>query len=802
LVLAEGESIVIVVLAEKPSVARDIANVLGADGKEEGYFVGNGYQVTWAFGHLVKFVEPEGMKLSWGKPWRKEVLPMVPAQWDTEVMEGGKKQFNVIKKLFSKANDVVCAMDAGREGENIFRLIYEKTGCRAPVKRLWISSLTKEAIEDGFDNLKRGPEFDNLASAAMARSRADWLVGLNCTRAYTLRNGSLCTVGRVQTATLALIVNRENEIRNFKSSNFYELLAHARDGFRAKWLSAQNETRIDQKTEAEKLFDKVRNERQGIVKNVEVETKRQKAPPLFNLLLLQKEANKQFGYTAAETLKLAQDLYEKEKIITYPRTESTVISRDMVKTLPGILKNVPDQYKLIADEALSRFNGGLKLGKTYVDDTKLTDHHAIIPTNKKAGSLDTKLGNVYRLVVERFLAIFLPERVVEETTVFLDVKQETFRARGSVVLEDGWKKALSKTQASDDSKDKDEEDNQPLPKLSIGNIVAIDKFELAERETKPPKRYNDSSLLTAMKNAGRTIEDDELAAILKENGIGTPATRAEMIEKLIRIEYIKREKKTIFPTGKGIALIAQVADGLKSAETTARWEQKLGLIEDGIQDAQEFEKQIVQFVKETLIMAEKTPAQTWSSSCEDTKSIGKCPLCGGAVVERDKAYGCSKYRETRCGFTIWKVLGEKKITKAQAIALLTKGKTDLIKGFKGKTSGKVFDARLQLDESGNVKYLFDSNSREPLGKCPVCHEGDIIEGNKGYGCSRWREGCKFVIWKTLAEKTITVPQVKALLEKGQTGKLTGFVSKKSGKKFDARLKLNLERGVEFVFDAA
>ncbi|HEY6248746.1 MAG TPA: DNA topoisomerase, partial [Candidatus Angelobacter sp.] len=498
----------IVVLTEKPSVARDIAAAMGANQKRDGYFEGNGYQVTYAFGHLVTIAEPEEMNPAWGGPWKMEQLPMIPTQWKYRVAEKAEKQFNCIKSLFlhSKTTGIVCATDAGREGQHIFDLIYQLTGSTKPIQRLWISSLTPEAIREGFRHLKPTSAFANLSAAAAWRARADWLVGLSATRAYTLINGQTCTVGRVQTPTLALVVNRQIAIDSFKPTPFYEIHAVFEPGFTAKYITPGNDpqTRLEDRATPQAILDHMSPIPSGTVLSITTTEKTTKAPPLFDLLTLQKEANKRFGYTAQETLDLGQSLYEEYKLLSYPRTESRHLSHDMLPELPNIIRALPKEWP--AEAALAALNNGLKLSKTYVDDTKLTDHHAIIPTHQPASTdLPAKQRNIYELVAARFLGIFLPAEVRDETTVLIQLRQHSFRTSGSITKEPGWTVLNSEPTPDEEKAD----DTQALPPLSEGQCVIKRSAQLKEGKTTPPKPYDDGSLLTGMKNAGQEIKDED-----------------------------------------------------------------------------------------------------------------------------------------------------------------------------------------------------------------------------------------------------------------------------------------------------
>lgn len=818
-----------VVVAEKPSVARDIARVLGANRKNDGYLEGNGYRVTWALGHLIRLAEPDEYGPDWAARWSLDQLPMLPERWKLAPIDKTAKQYKCVKGLLNASDTqrIVCATDAGREGELIFRLIHEHARCKRPFDRLWISSLTDAAIRAGLAALKPGSAFDDLARAARARAQADWLIGMNLTRAYTVRNGVLLTIGRVQTPTLAMIVARDEQIANFKKAYYYELVAWFTEGFEARY-TRDGETRIERKEEAERLERKLAPHRTGRVVKVEQTIRRQRPPPLYDLTGLQRDANRRYGFTASKVLELAQTLYETHKLITYPRTESRHIPEEMVPTLPGVLGKLDHP---LADEALKRLEAGHKLGKAYVDRTKLTDHHAILPTGKPVPEhLERSLRQIYDLIVARFVAIFLPERQVEETRVEVLIGDETFVARGAVVLDEGWKRAEPpRTSRSGDAEGGEPGGPRPLPTLAKDQVVHIDRLEVQEKETAPPRPYDDATLLSAMKNAGREIEDDALAAVMKDHGLGTPATRAEIIEKLIRTGYIERRGKQLRATDKGIALIGLVAEALRSPELTAEWEKQLAEIERGERDQAGFDRDIASFVHELVSTVESGPTltadqvaaaranrpqgkgrkQAWSAR---STGLGTCPICKqGEIVETAKAYGCSRY-QAGCGLTIWKQIARLRLTEAHVRALLEKGSTDRIDGFISK-AGKRFAASLRLDEAGKVVMDFSGDgSARPAGEggaspaercaalhdqslvCPKCKLGRIIEGRRGYGCNRYREGCDFVVWKEISGKRLSEKDVCALIEHGETDLIDGFVGE-HGESYVARLRLDEGRVV-------
>lgn len=706
-----------VVIAEKPSVAKDIAAVLGAKTKKDGYFEGNGYVVTYAFGHLVRIAEPEDMDQDWGKPWRLDVLPMIPDEWKYCVDPKAKRQFGVIKTLFldEATTRIICATDAGREGEHIFRLIYRLSGCKKPVSRLWISSLTAEAIKDGFAKLRSGSEFNNLARAAAARVHADWLVGLNFTRVYTLVSKQLCTIGRVQTPTLTLLVERQKQIDKFKTTPFFEVIATLDPGFQARYISQTQEgesSRILDRAKAQEIFDAARSTHIATVFSLETSEKRTKAPGLYDLLTLQKEANRRFGFTAQETLDLAQKLYEEHKLLSYPRTESRHISTDMVNELPKIFNSLLQNASKEAVEALDK--EGLKQGKVtvdllkpklskaYVDDTKLTDHHAIIPTGKKASSdLRENERKIYELVVARFLSIFLPAERRDETTALLSIAGHTFRARGVVIKDAGWTILDPKINQKDDA-----EEVQRLPEFSKGDQLRKIKEELREGKTSPPKPFNDASLLTAMKNAGQEIDDEDLASHMKQSGLGTPATRAAIIERLLQSGYVERQKKSLVPTEKGKGIIQHVHDELKDVKLTALWEQELSDIQEGNVSAGEFEERIIELIERLLPAVIEQGASLADAVKVEAESLGRCPQCKkGDVRKTPKGAGCNRWKDG-CKFSIWQEQFGKKLTNKQ-LEDLVEGETKKIKGFKKKDGNGTFEAKLVLDKDFRVRLSFD-----------------------------------------------------------------------------------------------
>lgn len=812
-----------VILAEKPSVARDIAAVIGAQDKKGGYFVGNGYAVTYAFGHLVTLAEPEEMNPAWGSPWRLEQLPMIPAEWKYRIVDKADEQFAVIKRLFlaEQTESIICATDAGREGEHIFRLIYKLSGSTKPVERLWISSLTAEAIRDGLQKLKPASEFDNLAAAATGRSNADWIVGLNFTRAYTAMNRQLCTIGRVQTPTLALIVERQKTIDNFKSANFYEIPATFEPGFVARYITPGEDpqTRLQDKAAAQAIVDSIAQKKTGVVQSIITAEKKTKAPALYDLLTLQKEANKRFGYTAKETLDIAQSLYEEHKIISYPRTESRHLSNDMVDELPGVVTAVlkSSMTSQTTRDALAAVNITASnvtadllrpsLTKTYLDDNKLTDHHAIIPTHKAPPpNLPDRQRNVYQLIATRFLSIFLPPEVRDETTAIIAIDEHSFRARGVVIKDPGWtviepapesKKASSK----DKEKDKDGDESQQLPALTKGQQIEKRKAELKERKTSAPKPYDDATLLAAMKNAGQDLDDEDLATYMKQRGLGTPATRAAIIERLLQTGYIERVKKSLVPTDKGKALIEQVHDDLRDVKLTASWEQQLADMQDGKLVLDSFMTDIAEFVRRILPEVAKSAS---TAKCVPREGdVGQCPKCELGVVRfTPKGAGCIRWKDG-CNFTVWREQFGKELKDSHIKELVEHRRTKLIKGFKKKDGNGKYDACLVLNNEFKVRLEFADGTAggdATFGACPQCKEGTVRPNSKGVGCSRWREGCTFFVWREQYGRALEDEVIKELVEKRRTELVKGFKKKDGSGTYDARLVLNEQFKVRLEFE--
>ncbi len=696
------------IVAEKPSVGRDIAGALGRHRKGKGSISGDGWAVTWALGHLAELAPPDAYGEQY-KRWRLESLPILPERFKVRTSAKTRDQFAVVKKLLRdpSVTEVVNACDAGREGELIFAYLYGLSGCKKPVSRLWISSLTPEAILDGFGALRDGRSMRPLEDAARSRSESDWIVGMNATRAYSVRfgrPGNVLSVGRVQTPTLRLLVDREKEIQEFKPEKFWTVHARfAREGltYDGVWFK-KKQNRLGERESAEEIASKVRDGT-GTVTKAEKKTASEKPPLLYDLTELQRNANARFGFTAERTLRTAQSLYEDKKLITYPRTSSRYLSKDMVGGLKKRVESAGSLRELapFAEKLLGLSK--LPISKRIVDDAKVTDHHAIVPTAKRhSGGLSPDEAKIYDLVARRFLAVFFPAARFENTTVVTQVRGETFLSRGRVVLESGWRELYP-----DGVGGKKEKEPPVLPPIEVGQEWRVAKVGVKEGETKPPPRYSESALLGAMETAGRFVEDEELRQAMKESGLGTPATRAAIIERLIKVGYVEREKKILVPTEKGRALISLLADSpLSSPELTGRWERRLAEMERGAEQRSDFMADIGSFATSLVEGVRAMEGERLAAPSRSRQPIGPCPKCGSPVVETKKAYGCSAWKTKGCDFAIWKTVSGKRLSEAQARQLLTRRRTGQLKGFKSK-AGKPYSAALKLDEDNRVKLDFE-----------------------------------------------------------------------------------------------
>ena len=682
-------------------MAKDIARIIGATQRNDGYLSGNGYMVTWAFGHLIQLAMPEAYGVA---NFRRESLPIIPADFQliprqVKAEKGYKadpgvlKQLKVIKEVFDQCDRIVVATDAGREGELIFRYIFHYLSCRKPFVRLWISSLTDRAIREGMENLQPGERYDNLYLAAKSRSEADWLIGINATQALSVAAGQgVFSLGRVQTPTLMMICDRYLENKNFVPTKFWQLKASTASG--EIGFTAQSTARWEQQPEAIAALQRVKDAGQLVVKSVERKEAAQEPPLLYDLTTLQKEANTKLNFSADKTLSIAQSLYEK-KVMSYPRTGSRYISED-------VFEEMPERIALL--ERYPRFAGyaaglnGTTLNRRSVNDGKVTDHHALIVTENLPGELSKDERAVYELVAGRMLEAFSGKCVKDVTTALLSAGDTGFTVKGAVMKTAGWRAVFSE-------QDTEDEDTATLPPLQEGQTLPLSGVDLLEKQTKPKPLHTESSLLAAMENAGKELEDAELKASLKDAGIGTPATRAAIIETLFARQYIVREKKNLVPTDKGLVVYRIVKDKkIADVEMTGMWETALAKIEAGSMDADTFRKGIEVYAAQ--ITAELLSVQLSFASGETCP----CPKCGsGRILFYPKVAKCSN---VDCTLTIFRSKCDKQLTDKQIVELVTKRKTGLIKGFKGK-NGKAFDASLVLDEQFNVAFSFPEKKGKP-----------------------------------------------------------------------------------------
>lgn len=698
------------VLAEKPSVAQSIAKVIGATERKDGYLEGGGYIVSWCVGHLVELAAADQYDPRYSK-WAREDLPIVPEPWRFVVSGGTKKQFDILKSLMERPDvtELVEATDAGREGELIFRLVYHQAGCGKPFKRLWISSMEDSAIEKGFENLMDGGSYDNLYEAALCRSKADWLVGINGTRLFTtLYHGKTLNVGRVMTPTLALLTEREQAIVGFKKEKFYMVEL---DG----GSFAASSERIPGKTEAEKLRSSCVGQ-SAVVQSVKRQEKHEKPPKLYDLTTLQREANRYYGYTAQQTLDYIQILYEK-KLATYPRTDSRYLTEDMAEGLPALCETVAAAFP---------FASGIVVAVNAVqviDNSKVSDHHAILPTKQTAAvnlaELPTGERNILSLIAARLLCAVWPEpHTYADTVVTLECEGTAFTAKGRTELSPGWKPVEQAFLST--LKQKTEEPIAPsLPELSEGQFFMPEAVQTREGTTSPKKRYTEDSLLSAMENAG--AEDFAQIEDLERKGLGTPATRAGVIEKLVKGGFAQRKNKQLIPTECGMELIKVLPDSVKSAKLTAEWETALKEVERGNLPPEDFMGGIIKMVSGLVKGCEGMDIGTDAALSQSAKEvIGKCPRCGKPVYEGKKSFYCSGYKDNPpCGFTLWKdnkyfQSKRKELTKKTAAALLKTGKVKMT-GLFSEKKGILYDATIVMDDTGgkyvNFKLEFEKGKR-------------------------------------------------------------------------------------------
>jgi DNA topoisomerase-3 len=807
------------VIAEKPSVAADIAKALGKLPKKGDYFENDNYIISSAIGHVVTLFMPDDIdkKLRY---WTLEALPILPKEFQLKPIEKTEDRFRLLEKLIKRkdVDQIVNACDAGREGELIFRYILQLANSEKPVKRLWLSSMTPAAIREGFQRLREGHELNNLAAAAMCRSESDWLIGINGTRAFTRRlYGSkvrqLATVGRVQTPTLAILCEREQRIKDFKSKPYWEIEAHfeIQNGkYIGRWIDEafqKSDREEDADLRADRLWDEtkakaIQSKCEGKPGAISEEKKPStQAPPLlYDLTSLQREANGRFGFSATRTLQIAQSLYEKRKMITYPRTDSRCLPEDYLTTVKNTLQSIAGTDSNLSIHAAKALEESwVKLNKRIFNNAKVSDHFAIIPTGQWASGLDENEAKLFDLIAKRFVAIFFPSAQFEITTRFTRVEKETFKTEGRILKDPGWLMVYGKEEQQEDVRVPAVMDQETAQTIEI-NVLSL--------VTRPPARFTEATLLTAMETAGKLLEDEELREAMKERGLGTPATRAAIIESLLAEAYLRREGRELIATAKGLALIELLhgihVEALTSPAMTGEWEHKLRLMEQGQLPREKFMSEIVDLTKDIV-----HKAKTFDENQLGAKPLeAKSPVDGAAMVETYK-----NYQSVNSNFTIWKVISGRKIEPQEAIALIENRMIGPLDNFVSAKTKKTFSATLRLTPENKVEMVFDRtpigadgqrldlSTMIPIGKCPVCGSG-IFETHLAYLCEKSVEEkpeCTFKIGKKILSRDIELEQAKKLLETGKTDLLDKFWSQRTRRPFSAYLKLDEKGKVGFEF---
>ncbi len=850
------------IITEKPSVAGDIARALGGFKKGKDYYESDKYLISWAVGHLFELAVPASMKDQ--DKWDMKKLPIMPEEFELAPVEKMGGRVNVLRKLIrdKTVSEIINACDAGREGELIFRYIIQYAGTKKPIKRLWLQSMTPEAIREGFARLRSDAEMQPLASAARSRNEADWLVGINATRAFTLRlsggRGSTVTsLGRVQTPTLAIIVEREQKIQDFKPRELFEVTGTFRavkgeyvgrwfdEGFDKNesesertsrllqrlglnlprpmerldpahgslWEEHRTAPRLWHREIAEAIQAKCRG-KQGVVELEEKKPSTQAPPQLYDLTALQREANSRFGFSAKRTLQIAQALYEKHKAITYPRTDSRALPEDYLPTVKATLAKIENPF---AQNALR--NNWVKPNKRIFNNAKVGDHFAIIPTGTVPRSLDNSEGAVFDLITKRFIAVFFPPAQYENTTRITRVEGEPFKTEGKILVDPGWlevygregntppsRAAQGASAAANAARNPDED----LPPVTQGERVETLQIDIRPDQTRPPARYTEATILSAMEAAGKLVEDEELREAMKEKGLGTPATRAAIIETLISAHYLTRHGKELQPTAKAIqtiTLLKNAVPELTSPELTGEWEFRLREIEHRKLSREAFMRDIRDLTREIVSKAKHFHPD---DHMPDTEPFGQCPKCGAPIIERFKSFTCTN---EECDFTIWKTIAGRLLSRQEFETLIRDRQVGPLSGFRSK-KGRRFPAVLKLSDEFKAEFDFgpngqqngaaqpvDFSGQEPLGKCPKCG-GRIFEAGMSYVCENSvgpRKSCDFRSGKVILQQTIDREQMKKLLTAGRTDLLPRFISRK-GRPFKAFLVLTENKGVGFEFE--
>jgi len=834
------------IITEKPSVAGDIASALGGFKKGKDYYENNRYLISWAVGHLFELAVPVSMKEQ--DKWDMKKLPIMPAEFELEPVDKMGGRVNALRKLIrdKDVSEIINACDAGREGELIFRYIVQYTGAKKPIKRLWLQSMTSEAIREGFARLRSDAEMQPLASAARSRNEADWLVGINATRAFTLRlsggrGSSVTSLGRVQTPTLAIIVDRENKIKEFKPREVHEITGTFRAAagdYSGRWFDEafkKDQSEIERTRrllvrlqlhlpDAEQRLDPVHGSlweehraaprlwhreiaeaiqrrcsgKHGVVELEEKKPSTQVAPQLYDLTSLQREANSRFGFSAKRTLQIAQALYERHKAITYPRTDSRALPEDYLPTVRSTLAKIDNPF---ARKALD--NNWVKPNNRIFNDAKVGDHFAIIPTGTIPRSLDNNERAIFDMVTKRFVAVFFPPAQYENTTRITRVEGEPFKTEGKILVAAGWLEVYRRESAS-------EKPEENLPPVRQGERVETVRIEINTEQTRPPVRYNEATILSAMEAAGKLVEDEELRDAMKEKGLGTPATRASIIETLISAHYLIRQGKELQPTAKAIqtiTLLKNAVPDLTSPELTGEWEFRLREIEHRKLTRDAFMRDIRDLTRDIVGKAKHFHPD---EHMPDSEPFGQCPKCGSPIIERFKGFTCTN---EDCDFTIWKTIAGRLLSREEFESLVRDKQVGPLGGFRSR-KGKRFHAVLRLSDDFKAEFDFGANGQqngatqpadfsgqEPLGKCPKCG-GRVFEFGMSYVCENAvgpNKTCDFRSGKVILQQPVEREQMKKLLSTGKTDLFPRFISRK-GRPFKAFLALTEKKDVGFEFE--
>jgi DNA topoisomerase III len=801
------------IIAEKPSVANDIARALGGFHKEGDHFESDKYVISSALGHLVELALPAELDVKRGK-WSFANLPIIPEEFHLRPIEKTKARFNMLKKLM-KRDDVdllINACDAGREGELIFRYLVKLANIKKPIRRLWLQSMTQDSIRDAFNHLRTEEEMVPLSKAAVCRSESDWLVGINGTRAMTAFNNraggfQLTPVGRVQTPTLAILAEREDKIHHFKARSYYEVFGDFEvkaGSYRGRWFKEDFAKDGDEDARAERIWeqtqaDAIKNRCLGKT-GVATEEKKPttQAPPLlYDLTSLQREANNR-GFSAKRTLQIAQQLYERFKVVTYPRTDSRYLPEDYINTVKATLSKIDNPHaRTVLD------NQWVKHSKRIFNNAKISDHFAIIPTGTVPHGLDEVQQKIYDMIVRRFISVFFPAAQFEVTTRITRVDKDAFRTDGKVIKDPGWLAVYGKEAAAD------QEGGESLVAITPNEAAKVLDIEIVHNETKPPARFTEATLLSAMEGAGKLVEDEELREAMREKGLGTPATRSAIIEGLIHDGYVHRQGRELIATAKGLALITLLrgigADELTSPEMTGEWESKLKRMEKGAMKRNDFMAHIRKFTREVVERAKNFEGDSVSGNFEPLEV--KCPKCGGGPFEETyRTFKCKS-----CELILWKTMAGRAFEREELVKLLTEGKVGPLEGFRSKL-GRKFNAIVKLGDEFKPAFDFgenghdqpikiDTEKHESLGLCPVCKKGQVYVLDRAYACENAvskEKTCTFRLSKTILQREIPKEQAQKLIATGKTDLLPKFVSKK-GRPFSAHLKLeNGKVGFEFA----